>query len=44
MATTHRRQVCANRRKRMLHERRKKVVERRGVFYKHVVEGECVLK
>ncbi|WP_281241775.1 hypothetical protein [Thalassotalea agarivorans] len=38
MAKNFRRQAIANKRKRMVHQRRKKVVERRHVFYRQVIE------
>ena len=38
MAVNQRRQACANKRKRLVHDRRKKVVDRRSLFYKITVE------
>lgn len=37
------RTVVSNRRKRLVHERRKKIVERRGVFFQLTVEDSSSL-
>lgn len=35
MSVNRRRQVCSTKRKRLVQDRRKKIVERRHIFYKH---------
>lgn len=42
MAINTRRQLCGTKRKRLVHDRRKKIVERRHVFYKSCLEEETV--
>ena len=42
MAVNSRRQLCGTRRKRQVHDRRKKIVERRHVFYKTCIEEEAM--
>lgn len=43
MAVNQRRQICATKRKRLVHDRRKKVVVRRHVFYKLTVDDHTFL-
>lgn len=43
MAINKRRQLCATKRKRLVHDRRKKIVDRRGLFYKQTIEDEASL-
>lgn len=40
MSVSRKRQVCATKRKRLVQDRRKKIVERRHVFYKHCALSE----
>ena len=40
MAVNRRQQICATKRKRMVHDRKRKIVERRNLFYKHIIEDE----
>ncbi|MGJ8693386.1 MAG: hypothetical protein ACSHW0_12995 [Thalassotalea sp.] len=44
MAMSPRKQICATRRKRLVHDRRKKIVDRRSIFYKHSVDEDMLEK